>query len=153
MIRSRPILDAAFRTGALRRTPQRYAVLDFLLRHPTHPTADEIFRAINRSDPRASRATVYNNLHTLVAAGLVRELTLEGSRSTRYDANTGRHHHFVCESCGRVDDVEGLDLPGLGRRALPGGRMVRSYDVVFHGLCASCAKICNRGGGLDHRKQ
>ena len=123
------------------------------MRRPTHPTADDIFHAINRSDPRASRATVYNNLHTLVAAGLVRELTLEGSRSTRYDANVRRHHHFVCETCGGVDDVEGLDLPGFPRRGLPGGRLVRSYDVVFHGVCAACAKSCNRPGGPDHRKQ
>ncbi len=152
-MRSKRVLDDAFRARDLRRTPQRYAVLDFLLRHPMHPTADDIYHAINRSDPRASRATVYNNLHTLVAAGLVREFALEGSRSTRYDANTGRHHHFVCEACGRVEDVEGLALPGLPRRALPGGRVVRSYDVVFHGLCAVCAKTCNRGGGPDHRKQ
>lgn len=106
--------------------------------HPEHPTAEEIFRAINRSDPRASRATVYNNLHALVAAGLVRELALEGSRSARYDANVRPHHHFVCEVCGGVEDVEGLELPGLPRRALPGGRLVRSYDVIFRGVCASC---------------
>ena len=122
------------------------------MRHPTHPTADDIFRAINRSDPRSSRATVYNNLHTLIAAGLVRELTLEGSRSTRYDANVRRHHHFVCETCGRVEDVEGVDLPGFPRRGLPGGRVVRSYDVVFHGVCAACRKNLQQTRGSGSSK-
>ncbi len=114
-------------------------MLAFLTRHPEHPTAEEIFVAVNRSDPRCSRATVYNNLHALVTAGLVRELALEGTRSTRYDANVQPHHHFVCETCGAVEDVEGLELPGLPRRTLPGGRVVRSYDVIFRGACAACS--------------
>jgi ferric uptake regulator family protein len=49
----------------------------------------EIYRAVNRSDPRASRATVYNNLHALAQAGLVREVHLEG-KSVRIDTNTVR---------------------------------------------------------------
>lgn len=56
----------AFRLSGLRRTPQRYAVLEYLMRS-MHATPDEIYRAINRADPRASRATVYNNLHALDA--------------------------------------------------------------------------------------
>ncbi|HEU5022030.1 MAG TPA: transcriptional repressor, partial [Bryobacteraceae bacterium] len=64
--------------SGLRCTPQRYAVMAFLLEHPGHPTAAEIFDAVNRLDPRSSRATTYNNLHDLVGAGLVREVAVEG---------------------------------------------------------------------------
>ena len=48
----------------LRCTPQRYAVMAFLMEH-RHPTAAEIFEAVNRVDPRSSRATTYNNLRDL----------------------------------------------------------------------------------------
>jgi Fe2+ or Zn2+ uptake regulation protein len=59
--------------------------MEFLVRRPVHATADEIHRALNRSDPRASRATVYNSLRALIEAGLVREVILEGA-AARFDA-------------------------------------------------------------------
>jgi hypothetical protein len=49
-------------TSGLRCTPQRYAVMAFLMEHKRHPTAAEIFEGVNRLDPRSSRATTYNNL-------------------------------------------------------------------------------------------
>ena len=58
----------------LRCTPQRYAVMAFLMEQNRHPTAAEIYDAVNRADSRSSRATTYNNLRDLVQAGLVREL-------------------------------------------------------------------------------
>jgi len=54
----------------LRPTAQRYAVFEFLARRNVHATAEEIFHGVNRSDPRASRATVYNDLHSLANAGV-----------------------------------------------------------------------------------
>jgi len=67
-----------FDDGGLRCTPQRYAVMAFLMKQNSHPTAAEIFEAVNRVDPRSSRATTYNNLRDLVRAGLVREVAAEG---------------------------------------------------------------------------
>ena len=130
----RKIADA-FRGRALRSTPQRYAVMEYLVRTEVHATADEIFRAINRTDPRASRATVYNSLHTLQRAGLVREVSLDGN-AVRFDANIDRHHHFICERCGGVEDIPWFELP---QRPSLGARVVRDYDVVFRGICGPCA--------------
>ena len=130
-------LDHAFQAAALRSTAQRYAVLEFLARSSVHATAVEIFHAVNRNDPRASRATVYNNLRSLAKAGLVREVMSDG-KAARFDANLHRHHHFVCERCGAVEDIPWFDLrPSAGRAAL-GGREVNNYEVVFHGACVAC---------------
>src|SRR6476619_5827378 len=87
--------------SGLRCTPQRYAVMAFLMKHTSHPTPAEIFEAVNRVDPRTSRATTYNNLRDLVQAGLVREVAVEG-RAARYDAKGMQHHHFICDRCGTV---------------------------------------------------
>jgi Fur family peroxide stress response transcriptional regulator len=75
----------ALEGSGLRCTPQRYAVMEFLMKHSRHPTAAEIFAGVNRLDPRSSRATTYNNLRDLVQAGLVREVAVEG-RAARFDA-------------------------------------------------------------------
>jgi Fur family transcriptional regulator, peroxide stress response regulator len=130
-------LDRAFQAAALRPTTQRYAVLEFLAGQPVHATAEEIFGAVNRNDPRASRATVYNNLRSLAKAGLVREVMSEG-KAARFDANLRRHHHFICDLCGAVEDIPWFDLPPSVGRAALGGRNLSSYEVVFRGACVLC---------------
>jgi Fur family peroxide stress response transcriptional regulator len=128
--------------GGLRCTPQRYAVMAFLMESKRHPTAAEIFEAVNRVDPRSSRATTYNNLRDLVQAGLVREVAVEG-RSARFDATGTQHHHFICDRCGNVEDVDWYDVPKPPSRAL-GKRVVRECELIFRGLCAKCAQRASR---------
>ena len=139
-------LDHAFQAAALRPTAQRYAVLEFLAESSVHATAVEIFRAVNRNDPRASRATVYNNLRSLAKAGLVREVMSDGN-AARFDANLHRHHHFVCERCCAVEDIPWFDLPPSAGRAALGGREVNNYEVVFHGACVRCRDSRPKQGG------
>jgi Fur family transcriptional regulator, peroxide stress response regulator len=124
--------------SGLRCTTQRYAVMAFLMECHRHPTAAEIFEAVNRVDPRSSRATTYNNLRDLVQAGLVREVAVEG-RAARFDARGMRHHHFICDRCGNVEDVQWFSLPKPASRAL-GKRIVRECELIFRGLCSKCAR-------------
>ena len=123
--------------SGLRSTPQRYAVMAFLLGQAGHPTAVEIFEAVNRFDPRSSRATIYNNLRDLVEAGLVREVAMEG-RAARFDAKGKRHHHFVCDRCGNIEDLDWYDVPQPAAGSL-GKRVLRECELIFRGLCAQCA--------------
>ncbi len=130
-------IKRSLEAGGLRCTPQRYAVMAFLTEHPGHPTAAEIFEAVNRADPRSSRATTYNNLRDLVRTGLVREVAVEG-RAARFDATCIRHHHFICDRCGKVEDVEWYDVPRPRSGAL-GKRVLRECELIFRGLCTKCA--------------
>jgi Fur family peroxide stress response transcriptional regulator len=138
-------LNEVFRAAALRPTAQRYAVLEFLARRPVHATAAQIFRAVNRTVPRASRATVYNSLRSLAHAGLVREVVSEG-KAARFDANLRRHHHFICERCGGVEDVAWFDLPPAVCKAALDGRAMRDYEIVFRGACARCRHSDSKRG-------
>ena len=131
-------LERAFEAAELRPTSQRYAVLEFLAKHPVHATAEEIFVALNRHDPRASRATVYNNLRSLEMAGLVREVLSEG-KAARYDANLHRHHHFVCEKCGMVEDISQCNVEKIEKDLQKTkGLLIRHHSLEFFGLCAKC---------------
>ncbi len=123
--------------SGLRCTPQRHCVMAFLMEHPGHPTAAEIFEAVNRLDPRSSRATIYNNLRDLVEAGLVREVAVEG-RAARFDARGIRHHHFICDRCGNVEDMEWYDVPRPASGSL-GKRILRECELIARGLCTKCA--------------
>ncbi len=125
-------IEEAFEHAGVRRTPQRFFVLEHLLTRPDHATVEELWTALNKRHARASRATVYNTLHALVQAGLIREFTLDG-KAARYDANLEQHHHFVCDRCGAVEDVEWFDVP-----AAQGAGNVRTYEVILRGECSRC---------------
>lgn len=131
-------IKRSLESGGMRCTPQRYAVMAFLMECHQHPTAAEIFAAVNRVDPRSSRATTYNNLRDLVQAGLVREVAVEG-RAARFDARGSRHHHFVCDRCGNVEDLDWYDVPAPPSGSL-GKRVVRDCELIFRGLCTRCAR-------------
>ena len=131
-------IKRSLESSGLRCTPQRYAVMAFLMEHTSHPTALEIFEAVNRVDPRSSRATTYNNLRDLVRAGLVREVAVEG-RAGRFDLQGMRHHHFICDRCGNVEDMEWYDVPKPASRCL-GKRIVRECQLILRGLCPKCAQ-------------
>ncbi len=131
-------IKRSLESSGLRCTPQRHCVMAFLMEHTGHPTAAEIFEAVNRVDPRSSRATTYNNLRDLVEAGLVREVAVEG-RAARFDAKTMRHHHFICDRCGNVEDVEWYDVPKPASGSL-GKRILRECELIARGLCTKCAR-------------
>lgn len=99
----------------LRCTRQRHAVYAALCASKSHPTADELFRAVRADLPGVSLATIYNTLETFTLAGLCRRLPSapSGPQGNRYDADTFEHAH-VMTADGRI-----LDLPeDLSRRLI-----------------------------------
>ena len=81
----------------MRITPQRQAIIRYLISSHTHPTADEIYQALSPDFPNISVATIYNNLRVFKNIGLVKELTY-GDASSRFDFNTHNHYHVICEN-------------------------------------------------------
>jgi Fur family peroxide stress response transcriptional regulator len=131
-------IEGAFESAGVRRTPQRFFVLEHLLTKKDHATVEDLCLALNHRHARASRATVYNTLHALVEAGLVREFMLDG-KAARYDANLDRHHHFVCDRCGGVEDIAWFEIPEIsGDRFRRQG--IRSYEVIVRGDCQKCRR-------------
>lgn len=127
--------------SGVRITPQRHAVLDYLLNSELHPTADEIYKALEGKFPNMSVATVYNNLRVLKEIGLVRELTY-GDSSSRFDSDTTEHYHIICEECGKIVDFYYPTLNEVESLA----EQVTGFDVSHHrmelyGTCEDCKNI------------
>lgn len=130
-------VETLIREKGLKLTPQRQAIVEYLQGCTNHPTADEIFIAVNERFPLTSRATVYNTLNWLKEAGQVSEV-FEGGVA-RFDPNLDPHYHFVCRACGSVEDIE-LDAFGpLPHCTLTGRQTVESFDITMRGLCAKCS--------------
>ena len=122
------------RDRGLRMTPQRHLIVEYLKDAGHHPTADEVLHAVNAQYPMTSRATVYNTLHWLQSAGLIREVFEAGQ--VRFDPNTEEHHHFVCRKCGRIEDVDIELVNGLGLNT--DRYAVDEFVLTLRGVCADC---------------
>jgi Fur family transcriptional regulator, stress-responsive regulator len=130
----------AMRARGLRVTPQRMGIVAQLFENASHPTVEALYDATRVEMPTISLKTVYQTVHDLEALGEVRLLDL-GTGQVRVDPNVEhRHHHVVCNACGRVCDVP-VDFPHLTlprRHRL--GFTVDAVDVIFRGTCAACAQ-------------
>lgn len=121
----------------LRVTPQRFGVYANLLARKDHPTVDQILRDLNQEAPTSSQATVYAALQALREVGLVREVLLEEG-ICRYDANVAPHHHFRCNCCGGIEDINWNTFPSIDISQLRGGLKVERYEVTVEGTCDRC---------------
>jgi len=121
-----------------KRTPQRLAILEYLEGNTSHPSAEDIFRAVTVKYQSMSFATVYNTIHALTKAGVLRELTIDPERK-RYDPDTSGHHHLICMSCGKIIDVPEkihVDLPNSMRENFT----ILGNHIEFYGQCSPCGK-------------
>lgn len=129
------------KSGGVRMTPQRYAILQYLMESLDHPTADDIFRALSPQYPSLSVATVYNNLKVFIDAGLVRELTY-GDDSSRFDADLSDHYHAICTKCGTMVDFEHPPIKEVEETAATAtGFRVFGHRMEVYGLCPTCQTL------------
>src|SRR5690625_7965912 len=136
-------VDTLKRSG-VRITPQRHAVLEYLLTSMSHPTADEIYKALEQKFPNMSVATVYNKLRILREIGLVRELTY-GDDSSRFDSNMKEHYHIICNECGKIVDFHYPTLDEIESLA----EKVSGFEIDYHrmelyGKCEECVEKTNK---------
>ncbi|WP_026703396.1 peroxide-responsive transcriptional repressor PerR [Salibacterium aidingense] len=131
----------ALKNTKVRMTPQRHAILEYLYETMNHPTADDIYKALESKFPNMSVATVYNNLRVFKNVGIVKELTY-GDSSSRFDCVTTDHYHVICSDCGKMVDFHypGLDeVETLAEHVT--GFQVHDHRMEIYGVCEDCKNI------------
>lgn len=123
----------------VRFTPQRQAILEFLLETRSHPTADEIYHHVKAKFPGVSLGTIYNTLNMLKEHGHLLELSY-GDLASRFDGNPINHYHIVCSKCGKVEDYHG-PLVHLEQEVMKeSGFLILGHRMEFYGICPACRK-------------
>ena len=122
---------AVLRMAGLRPTRQRIALAELLFagKH-RHVSAEELHGEAEKSGAKVSLATIYNTLHQFREAGLLREVTVDASRSY-FDTDTSDHHHFYIEDERRIVDIpaESIEIANLPQA--PDGMTITHVDVVI----------------------
>ncbi len=125
----------------IRLSYQRIRVLEYLHQKKGHPTVDQIFNHLSPEIPSLSKTTVYNILHILVEAGLVRIVSVDRVE-TRFDIMLSNHGHFKCDACGAITDFE-IDVESIPFSDL-GHFEIKEKNVYFNGLCPNCTNQKNK---------
>ena len=126
----RPCLTAVLRMAGLRPTRQRVALAEILFAgEHRHVSAEQLLAEVNSAKLNVSLATIYNTLHQFRAAGLLREVAVEASRSY-FDTDTSDHHHFYLEDEQGVIDIPASSITIENLPAPPEGMNITHVDVV-----------------------
>jgi Fe2+ or Zn2+ uptake regulation protein len=127
------------RRHGLRATAPRVAVLRAVGEIPGHPDTETITGHVRGMLGTVSIQAVYDSLHAMTQAGLLRRIEPAGSPA-RYETRVGdNHHHVVCRSCGAARDID--CVIGAAPCLTPvdaGDFLIDEAEVTFWGLCPDC---------------
>lgn len=121
----------------MRKTPERYAILDVVMSMSGHKSADQILEMMP-DNFHVSRGSIYNTLHLLVECGLVFTHQIDGV--TLYEKSYGvvPHHHYICTGCGKIWDLRDTEIEKVVSKArTPKFRKIRCTTYIY-GLCNVC---------------
>lgn len=130
-----PVIDRTtswLASAHLRPTRQRMTLASLLIGDGKnrHVTAESLFDAASKAGEKVSLATVYNTLKAFCDAGLMREITVDGSKSY-FDTNISDHPHFYWEDDHRLTDAAADQLEIARLPEAPDGAEIASVDVVI----------------------
>jgi Fur family transcriptional regulator, peroxide stress response regulator len=122
----------------------RIKVMQFLSGTKEHPTADSIYKKLIKDIPTLSKTSIYNTLKLFSTKGVVKEVKVEDGE-VRYDGDIGKHAHFKCVKCGKLDDVE-VACEFKACTGAAKGKIIDAH-VYIMGICEQClAKGAKRNG-------
>lgn len=121
-----------------RNTLQKSIIFKTVQEMKNHPTAEQIYLSIHEKYPNISKGTVYRNLNFLVANKQINRVSMPGEPD-RFDYRVDQHHHFKCESCQKIIDVE-VDTKNNILETIKNNDdlLINSYEIVFNGKCNNC---------------
>jgi Fur family iron response transcriptional regulator len=114
----------------IRPTAQRVRIAALLLSAPQHLSAEQILASLRAAGARVSKATVYNTLNLFAAHGLIRQLSVDGSRAW-FDSNVDPHYHFHDLESGALIDVPVPEVAFSRLPPPPPGTEVAGIDLVI----------------------
>ena len=135
-------LVSSLREEGLRITPQRIAIVDYLLKTEDHPSAEQIHKVVQKKYPMVSLSTVYKTLDMLKKKKLVNEIEVSGE--ARFDAHTDEHINLVCMNCGKIEDIDENSLKEIQARAARKSKYsILKGNFELFGYCIDCKSKFN----------
>lgn len=138
----------------LRKTPERYAILDKVCDMTEHFHIDTLYSELEAESYHVSLATVYNTMDLLIDCGLVRRHQFN-NQPAQYEkvSGVGNHHHLICTQCGRIKDVKDQELlKMMNARRYPAFH-TSYFAINVYGVCSRCQRRGKSKSKMTKQKQ
>lgn len=128
-------------SNKLRKTPERFAILDVVFSHNDHFDIDTLYEEMESRSYHVSRSTVYNAMELFCDCGIVRKHQF-GTQQAQYEKvmNSGNHHHLICTECGKIKEVKDADLMRFVSSRKYGTFNMSYFSLYVYGVCSACMK-------------
>lgn len=135
---ARQVLDSKIEEKGLRKTQERYRILEEIYKREDHFEIENLFESMIQQNFNVSKATVYNVVELLTEIGLVTRHNFGTNNASRYEKAFGRrqHSHLICTRCNKV--VEFCDPRLLliqNTVSEYSGITIKDHSLVFYGTC------------------
>ena len=127
----------------MRRTTERYAILNRIMSINGHFTIEELQQLIEGDGFRVSRSTVYNTVELLMEAKMLRRHVFEGMQA-QYERITLPHIHLICTICGKVKEVKDTNFAAFMNARRFNAFNTDHYSLYVYGTCSTCARKLKR---------
>ena len=133
------ILVHSLKSNNFKITPQRIAIYREIYHSKEHPNAETIYKRLEPNYPTISLATVYKSLELFADLNIIQIIDIGGS-SVRYDSNTSKHSHIICNICKKIEDLDNQTFQHLSSEveAITNYK-IENQQLCFYGICPSCA--------------
>lgn len=130
-------LDNILREKGLRATAQRMMICGEINR-AGHIDIDTLYETLKKQIPSLSLATIYKNMHSLVGKGIISEVNVKGLK-THYEMSIDSHIHFVCQKCGKIEDIPFDTMSVLQNIQELSDKHIVECKLTTFGTCSKCS--------------
>lgn len=138
-VTARMRLERYLTSRGLRKTPERFAILEAVCEIDGHFDAEELYKIMEARSYHVSLVTVYNTLQLLSRAGIIDTHRL-AKRGTVFEMPSSGHIHLVCSQCGKVREEVDPELMEILSQKRYRGFTPASFGIDIFGLCSSCVR-------------
>ncbi len=141
----------------LRNTPERFTILDEIMKMQNHFEADALLVQLKTQNKKISRATIYRTLDLLIDCGLIKKINFNAPvQHAFYEPVAGltRHDHFICQECGKIIEFYDDRLRKIQQKLQAAyGMEVVQYSYNLYGRCTDCQNRQSKQQGSRNKKK
>ena len=141
----RDILKNYLESHSLRKTPERFAILDEIYSNFGHFDLDTLYKSMKAKNYSVSLTTLYNNIDILIDAGLLVRHQFDKGNTYEKSMDNIKHDHFICRQCGKIYEISLSKVDEVKEEVVQKyGFDVTSHFLTVYGICSNCKELKNR---------